>query len=182
MVSPQRGGCAAGPGHIPAGWKVLYRSPGHLTMPWGGTRDQLAFPSITSHQTIRLCSRTSLAVPTVVWWGVGSSTQRSWARWCWACGKEPWARHDHRQVALGRSGWCIAENMRGGMPSRRREISLWREVIKQCLGLLEVGSVKALGEPAIHLRQQLVCLIALAQLLPEAGEAGSRTQFPRLGL
>ena len=42
------------------------------------------------------------------------------------------------------------------------------EFLQQRLRLLEIGRVKALGEPAIDRRQQLAGLGVLALLLPEA--------------
>ena len=54
----------------------------------------------------------------------------------------------------GSGGWC------------RRVLA--PECLQQRLGLLEVGRVKALGEPAIDRRQQLVGFGPLALLLPQA--------------
>src|SRR5438093_5933726 len=56
-----------------------------------------------------------------------------------------------------------------------------RQLLQQCPGLLEVGSVKALGEPAVNGRQQLAGCGALALLLPQAAQARRGTEFPRLG-
>jgi hypothetical protein len=56
----------------------------------------------------------------------------------------------------------------------------------QCLqegfSLLEVGGVKAFGEPDVDRRQQLVCFGPLALLLPQAAQAGGRPQGERTGL
>ena len=41
------------------------------------------------------------------------------------------------------------------------------ELLQQCFGLLEVRGVKALGEPAVDRRQQLVGLDTLVLLLPQ---------------
>ena len=46
-----------------------------------------------------------------------------------------------------------------------------RQRVQQCLRLLQVGSVKAFGEPVVDWRQQRMCFGALALLLPEAAEA-----------
>ncbi len=46
--------------------------------------------------------------------------------------------------------------------------------------LLQVGRVKALGEPAIHLRQQVAGIVALALLLPEPPQAPWRPAAPRI--
>jgi hypothetical protein len=53
---------------------------------------------------------------------------------------------------------------------------------QQRLGLLEVGCVKALREPARDRRQQFVDLGPLALLLPQAGEAGGSAEFLGFGL
>ena len=52
------------------------------------------------------------------------------------------------------------------------------QFLQQCLGLLEVGGVKALGEPAIDRGKQRFDMLAL--LLPQAAEAGGGAQFERL--
>jgi hypothetical protein len=57
-----------------------------------------------------------------------------------------------------------------------------RQRVEQRLGLLEVGGVKALGEPAVDGRQQLMGLGALALLLPQARQAGGGAQLPGPGL
>src|SRR6266508_2647021 len=53
---------------------------------------------------------------------------------------------------------------------------------QQGLGLLEVGGVKALGEPAVDLGQELMGIGALALLLPQASEARGGAQLPGFGL
>src|SRR2546425_11892778 len=45
------------------------------------------------------------------------------------------------------------------------------QLVQQDLGLLKVGGVKTLSEPAIDRRQQLIGLVALALLLPQASQA-----------
>src|SRR5215831_20303646 len=57
-----------------------------------------------------------------------------------------------------------------------------RQRVQQRLGLLEVGGVKAFGEPAVDLHQELAGLSALAQVLPEPTQAHCRPQFQRLRL
>jgi hypothetical protein len=52
--------------------------------------------------------------------------------------------------------------------------------LQQRLSLLEVDGVKALGEPAIDLRQELMRGLAQALVLPEPAQAHDRTQFKRL--
>src|SRR5712664_1610943 len=49
-------------------------------------------------------------------------------------------------------------------------------------GLLEVGGVKALGEPAIDRGEQVIGCSALALALPEAAQAHRSPQLQRLGL
>src|ERR687895_269890 len=56
------------------------------------------------------------------------------------------------------------------------------QLCEQYLGLPQVGSVKALGKPAVDLRQQLAGLSAFAVLLPEASQAYGRPQLQGLGL
>src|SRR5262245_43820152 len=56
------------------------------------------------------------------------------------------------------------------------------EFFQQRPGLLEVGGVKALGEPAIERRQQLIGFDALALLLPQARQAQGSAQLPGPGL
>src|SRR5262249_17267372 len=50
------------------------------------------------------------------------------------------------------------------------------------LGLLEVGGVKALGEPAVDRGEQVIGCSPLALALPQAAQARGGTEFPRLGL
>jgi len=54
------------------------------------------------------------------------------------------------------------------------------QLFQQRLRLLEVGGVKALGEPAVDRREELVSLIALALVLPRATQAQGGAQL--LGL
>src|SRR5881409_2496170 len=56
------------------------------------------------------------------------------------------------------------------------------QVFQQCLGLLEVGSVKPLGEPAVDRGEQVIGCSPLALVLPEAAQARGGAQFPRPGL
>jgi hypothetical protein len=48
------------------------------------------------------------------------------------------------------------------------------QLFEQRLGLLQVGGVKALGEPAVDWGQQLARLITLALLLPQVAQAYGR--------
>jgi hypothetical protein len=56
------------------------------------------------------------------------------------------------------------------------------QFLQQRLGLLEVGGVKAFGEPTVDWRQQCMRFGALALLLPEAAEAHGRPQLQRFRL
>jgi hypothetical protein len=61
-----------------------------------------------------------------------------------------------------------------------------RHTSPQCLkkhpGLLQVGSVKPLREPAVHRRQELSCLGMLALALPQACQARGSAQLQGSGL
>src|SRR5207249_10116103 len=72
-------------------------------------------------------------------------------------------------------------------PSRRKEATLdtnrlFPPLLEQRVRLLQVGRVEALGEPAIHLRQQVAGLIALALLLPEPTQGHGGAQLPGFSL
>ena len=56
------------------------------------------------------------------------------------------------------------------------------ELLQQCLGLLQVGRVKALGEPAIDRCQEFMGFRALALLLPQAAQTHGGAQLQRFGL
>ena len=56
------------------------------------------------------------------------------------------------------------------------------QLVEQRLGILQIGGVEALGEPAVDRRQQLARLGGLALVAPQPGEAGGGAQFPRLRL
>ena len=57
-----------------------------------------------------------------------------------------------------------------------------RQLLQQRFGLLQVGGVKALGEPAVDLRQELVSGSTPALTLSQATQAHGGPQLPRLGL
>jgi len=57
-----------------------------------------------------------------------------------------------------------------------------RQRVQQCLRFLQVEGVKALGEPAVDRRQQLVGFRPPALLLPQARQAHSGAQLQGLGL
>jgi hypothetical protein len=52
-----------------------------------------------------------------------------------------------------------------------------RQHLQKCLGLLQVGHIKALGEPPVDRGEQLTGLSTLALLLSQAGEAHGGPQF-----
>jgi hypothetical protein len=56
------------------------------------------------------------------------------------------------------------------------------QVLQQRLRLLEIGRVKALGEPAVDRCQQIVCCLPFSLLLPQPTQTRGSTQLPRLGL
>src|SRR5262249_23514872 len=57
-----------------------------------------------------------------------------------------------------------------------------RQRVQQCLRLLQILSIKPLGEPAVDRCQQLMRFLSLPLLLPQATEAHARPQSPGLGL
>jgi hypothetical protein len=57
-----------------------------------------------------------------------------------------------------------------------------RQCSQQGLRLLKIRGVKALGEPAVDLRQKLVGSAALPLMLPQAPQVDSSPEFQRLGL
>jgi len=93
----------------------------------------------------------------------------------------------HHSISDGENG--------GGRPGNGEVSAVWRDGIgrnvavryvsitvlcpqltEQCLGFLEVGCIKALGEPTVDRREELVSLSALALLLPQASKAHGRAQ------
>jgi hypothetical protein len=64
----------------------------------------------------------------------------------------------------------------------RPPLPMARQRFQQCLGVLHVRGVEALGEPIIDWGQQLVRIDTLALLLPEPTQAHYRPQLERLGL
>src|SRR5262245_13051496 len=58
----------------------------------------------------------------------------------------------------------------------------FRQLLQQPPSLLEIGSVKALGKPAVDRRQQVVCFLALALLLPQVCQAHGGAQLQRFRL
>jgi hypothetical protein len=52
-----------------------------------------------------------------------------------------------------------------------------RQLLQERLRLLEIGRIKAFGEPAVDRRQEVAGFGALALVAPEAGEAGRGAQL-----
>src|SRR5262245_32274235 len=69
-----------------------------------------------------------------------------------------------------------------GTPRPDRRGGSLEERVEQRLGLLQVRSLKALGEPAVDRCQQLASRHEPALLLPQASEAHGGPQFQRFGL
>ncbi len=51
------------------------------------------------------------------------------------------------------------------------------QLLEQRLGVLEVGGVEALGEPVVDRREEVVGLVHVALIAPQAGEAGRSAQL-----
>ena len=78
------------------------------------------------------------------------------------------------ETLMDRSDWgivMIAGHYRLGSTGVSTGVAL-RQRIQQCLRLLQISRVKALGEPAVDGCQQRVGFGALALLLPQARQAG----------
>jgi len=56
------------------------------------------------------------------------------------------------------------------------------ELIEQRLGVPQDGRIQALGEPAVHRREQIPTLHSFALVAPEAGEAGGGAKSPESGV
>ncbi len=54
--------------------------------------------------------------------------------------------------------------------------------VQQRLRLLQIARVEPLSEPPVNRSQQFVCLLQLALVAPEAGEAHCGAEFPGFGL
>jgi hypothetical protein len=61
-------------------------------------------------------------------------------------------------------------------------LSLPPQLLQQRPGLLKIGGLKALSEPAVDRRQGRMYFGTLALLLPEAGQTGGRAQLQGFGL
>src|SRR5262245_50165060 len=88
----------------------------------------------------------------------------------------PYATGRPRSVLLSITWTCKCA------PMGRRPGVLGSERSQEHPGLLEVGAVEALREPAVDRRQQLVRLVPLVLLLPQTRQARGRPQLPGLGL
>src|SRR5712692_1220519 len=68
---------------------------------------------------------------------------------------------------------------RGGVPCFVQSSS--RQLVEQCLGVLQIYRVKPLAEPAVDLRQQLSRFGPLPLALPHPAQAHRRLQLPPPG-
>src|SRR5215217_3723251 len=77
-------------------------------------------------------------------------------------------------------------NFAGYCPNREKlhasRTYLISELFQQCLRLLEIGGVKALGEPAIDRREEFVGFGTPALLLPQPRQAHGGAELQGLGL
>src|SRR5690349_16309818 len=62
-------------------------------------------------------------------------------------------------------------------PSRR----LHGQFIKQCLGVLQVGAVEPLGEPAVDFAEHSACFVAAVLQCEQASETDRGAQLPGFG-
>src|SRR3954469_2536799 len=67
-----------------------------------------------------------------------------------------------------------------GQPKPTERVPYLPEFGEQNLCLLQILGVEALGEPVVDWGEQLICLLASALALPQAGEAHRRAQLPRI--
>src|SRR6266581_1574973 len=85
--------------------------------------------------------------------------------------------------ACNRLASCRASSIDVRSETRRRSsLSTFLQRIEPCLGLLQVGSIKPLSEPRVHRGEKVVGFVSLPLPLPQCGEAGGGTEFPRLCL
>ena len=90
-------------------------------------------------------------------------------------------KHD-QELTLGWKVGLLQES--GYTPGRHRtagcsHIQTWSaELVEQGLGVLQVGGVKPLGEPAVDRCQEVVRLGTPTLIAPQPSKAGGRTQLP----
>src|SRR4029453_18825471 len=75
------------------------------------------------------------------------------------------------------SGVSIIEDYLHNTTLSQQPVAMSQQLIEQRLGLLQVGRVKALGEPAVDLGEQLAGFSTLALGLPQLAQAHGRSQF-----
>src|SRR5687768_10500832 len=68
-------------------------------------------------------------------------------------------------------GYIPLPKLRARPICRRFALPLLTELVEQRLGILQVGRVKTLGEPAVERREDVVCLGASTLVPPQTGEA-----------
>ena len=69
-----------------------------------------------------------------------------------------------------RPAWVGSTGVSTGVALRQR--------VQQRLRLLQVSGVKALGEPAVDWREEVMGFLVFALLLPETSETGRGAEFP----
>ena len=88
-------------------------------------------------------------------------------------------RGRHRtSPAQHREAWEALHERRCQSVPEAKVAALSRQLLQQRLRLLQVGRVKALGEPAVDRGEQIVGFGALVLLLPEPTQAHGRPQLP----
>src|SRR5262249_57075983 len=95
---------------------------------------------------------------------------------------------EHSEQCSGEAPWSSASRVLSHPFSTARKVAVfpvvvqafYPQLLQQRLGLLEVGGVKALAEPAVNLCQHLVNFVTLALLLPQTAQPHYSLQFQRL--
>src|SRR5262249_4563376 len=62
-----------------------------------------------------------------------------------------------------------------------QEVPLGTELVEYRLGVLQVGGIESLREPAVAVAEHLACIAAAAVIADQSREAGGRAQLPRFG-
>jgi hypothetical protein len=84
-------------------------------------------------------------------------------------------QHDPSDQGMLPAGLGVQRAGHGGLNRALHHGSC--QLIQQHLGLLQVRSVEAFGEPTIDWREQITSFRSLALIAPELGEVYGRTQF-----
>src|SRR5262245_17881793 len=122
------------------------------------------------HAMYRILSRVQSGWDTVYLLSVARLIACTDARPCEACSRlwRPPATCD-KQRAMARA-WVGSTGVSSGVALRQR--------VQQCPGLLQVSSVKALGEPAVDRGQKVMGFLTFPLPLPESSETRGSTEFP----